>query len=96
LATHVERRSRYLIAAKLVDKKAATMNAQSISSYLKLPMSMRKTLTVDNSKEFSQFKELETETSLNVYFADPYAVWQRGTNENTNGALINYHSSSIS
>jgi len=90
LATHVERRSRYLIAAKLVDKKAATMNTQSISSFLKLPMSRRKTLTVDNGKEFSQFKELEKETGLSVYFADPYAAWQRGTNENTNGLLRFY------
>jgi transposase, IS30 family len=90
LATHVERRSRYLIAAKLVDKKAATMNAQSITSFLKLPTSRRKTLTVDNGKEFSQFKELEQETGLKVYFADPYAAWQRGTNENTNGLLRFY------
>lgn len=90
LATHVERRSRYLIAAKLVDKKAATMNAQSISSFLKLPISRRKTLTVDNGKEFSQFKELEQKTRLKVYFADPYAAWQRGTNENTNGLLRFY------
>ena len=90
LATHVERRSRYLIAAKLVDKKAATMNTQSISSFLKLPKSRRKTLTVDNGKEFSQFKELEKETGLSVYFADPYAAWQRGTNENTNGLLRFY------
>jgi transposase, IS30 family len=90
LATHVERKSRYLLAAKLVDKKAATMNAQSISSFLKLPGSRRKTLTLDNGKEFSQFKELEQKTGLKVYFADPYAAWQRGTNENTNGLLRFY------
>jgi transposase, IS30 family len=90
LATHVDRRSRYLIAAKLKDKRAATMNTQSISSFLKLPMSRRKTLTVDNGKEFSQFKDLEQKTGLKVYFADPYAAWQRGTNENTNGLLRFY------
>lgn len=90
LATHVERKSRYLIAAKLSDKKAATMNAQSIAAFQKLPRLMRQTLTVDNGKEFSQFKELESETGLKVYFADPYAAWQRGTNENTNGLLRFY------
>ena len=90
LATHVERKSRYLIATKLEDKKAATMNAQSILSFQKLPRLMRQTLTVDNGKEFSHFKELEAKTSLKVYFADPYAAWQRGTNENTNGLLRFY------
>lgn len=90
LATHVERKSRYLVAAKLPDKKAATMNAQSIKAFLKIPRMMRLTLTLDNGKEFSQFKELESKTGLKVYFADPYAAWQRGTNENTNGLLRHY------
>ena len=90
IATHVERKSRYLVAAKLVDKKAATMNAQSIKFFWKIPQVMRQTLTVDNGKEFSQFKELESKTGLKVYFADPYAAWQRGTNENTNGLLRHY------
>lgn len=90
IATHVERKSRYLVAAKLADKKAATMNAQSIKFFWKIPQVMRQTLTVDNGKEFSQFKELESKTGLKVYFADPYAAWQRGTNENTNGLLRHY------
>lgn len=90
LATHVERKSRYLIAAKLADKKAATMNAKSVTSFQKLPRPLRQTLTVDNGKEFSLFKELEAKTGLTVYFADPYSAWQRGTNENTNGLLRFY------
>ena len=90
LATHVERKSRYLIAAKLSDKKAATMNAETIRAFTKLPRAMRQTLTVDNGSEFSQFKELEKKARLKVYFADPYAAWQRGTNENTNGLLRHY------
>jgi IS30 family transposase len=90
LATHVERKSRYLIAAKLTDKKALTMTAQSITLFRKLPRRLRQTLTVDNGKEFSRFKEIEAKTDLVVYFADPYAAWQRGTNENTNGLLRYY------
>jgi transposase, IS30 family len=90
LATHVERKCRYLLAAKLPDKKAATMTEQSITCFRKAPRALRHTLTVDNGKEFSQFKELEAKTGLRVYFADPYAAWQRGTNENTNGLLRYY------
>ena len=51
---------------------------------------MRKTLTVDNGKEFSLFKELEDTADLRIYFADPYSAWQRGSNENTNGLLRQY------
>ena len=91
LATHVERKSRFLVAAKLADKRAATMTRATTTSFWRLPKALRQTLTVDNGKEFSQFKELEAKTGLTVYFADPYAAWQRGTNENTNGILRHYY-----
>jgi len=90
LATHVERKSRYLIAAKLPDKKAATMTEASVQIFAKIPKAIRYTLTLDNGKEFARFKELEEKTGLTVYFADAYAAWQRGTNENTNGLLRHY------
>lgn len=90
LATHVERKCRYLIAAKLVDKKASTMTAQSVALFRTIPRGLRHTLTVDNGKEFTQFKEIQKKTGLAIYFADPYAAWQRGTNENTNGLLRYY------
>jgi len=90
IATHVERRSRYLKASLLENRKAETFNAAATPVYQKLPESLRQTLTLDNGKEFSRFKELESSTKLKVFFADPYAAWQRGTNENTNGLLRFY------
>jgi IS30 family transposase len=90
LATHVERRSRYLIASKLDDKKAESVTSLSIKAFLHVPKKSRQTLTLDNGKEFALFKELENNTGLTVYFADPYSAWQRGTNENTNGLLRQY------
>ena len=90
LATHVERKCRYLLAAKLTDKKAVTMTQQSIRYFRKIPRRLRQTLTLDNGKEFTQFKELERKTGLKVYFADPYSAWQRRTNENTNGLFRQY------
>ena len=78
------------MAAKLSNKKAESLTQQSTKAFFRIPKKMRQTLTVDNGKEFSRFKELEEKTGLTVYFADPYAAWQRGTNENTNGLLRQY------
>lgn len=90
VATIVERKSRFLIATKLEDKKAATLTAASVGIFRFIPRKMRKTLTVDNGSEFAQFKKYEKETGLEIYFAQPYAAWQRGANENTNGLLRQY------
>lgn len=90
IATHVERKSRYVMASRLADRKAETFNAASLPVYQSLPEELRQTLTLDNGKEFSRFKELESGTGLRVFFADAYAAWQRGTNENTNGLLRYY------
>lgn len=87
IASHVERKSRYLLTAKLEDKKAATFAEQTIRAFRRIPRTYRQTLTADNGKEFAQFKHIERKTGLTVFFADPYAAWQRGTNENTNGLL---------
>ena len=44
-------------------------------------------MTFDNGKEFAKHARLTRRLGLNVYFADPYASWQRGANENLNGLL---------
>ncbi len=90
IASHVERKSRYLVAAKLTDKAANTMTIASARAFGRIPKLMRKTLTVDNGKEFARFKQLEEKTGFCIYFADPYSAWQRGCNENTNGLIRQY------
>ena len=63
------------------------MADQTIKAFKATPRHFSKTLTVDNGKEFAEFKRIQLKTGLAVYFADPYSAWQRGTNENTNGLL---------
>ena len=90
ITTHVERKSRYLIAGKLADKTATTTSRVTTAAFWRIPKALRHTLTLDNGKEFARFKDIEKRTGLTVYFADPYSAWQRGTNENTNGLLRRY------
>jgi len=90
LATHAERKSRYLVAGKLDNKRSDTFMAVSTALFEQIEPRFIKTFTVDNGSEFSQFKTLEAATNSKVYFADPYSPWQRGLNENTNGLLRRY------
>jgi transposase, IS30 family len=90
IATHVERKSRYTRLAKLRDKRAATLNAATCSAFRGLPPKLRRTSTADNGKEFAGFKTIESALGLKVYFANPHAPWERGTNENTNGLLRDF------
>lgn len=87
LATHVERKSRYLVAGKVIDRRSDTFMQTTIKCFKCISPKLIKTFTVDNGSEFSNFRMLENETASKVYFADPYAPWQRGLNENTNGLL---------
>ncbi len=83
----MERKSHVLVAAKLSDKPTDTFYLATATAFKITPEKWRKTLMVDNGKECVQFRKIEEATGMNVYFADPYSPWQRGTNENTNGLL---------
>jgi len=70
--------------------KRADLVAQAIEQRLKPYLSLAKTLTQDNGKEFSQHQEIDQALGQQTYFADPYSSWQRGSNENFNGLLRQY------
>ena len=85
--TLVDRKSGYLLLGKVHDRQAATVREAMTELFQPLPTRLRKTLTLDNGKEFAEHEQLAATTSLRVYFAKPYCAWQRGTNENTNGLV---------
>jgi IS30 family transposase len=85
--TLVERKSGYLLLGKVTNLQAATVRQAAARRYATTPPVLRKTLTLDNGKEFAEHEQLEIEAALKIYFAKPYSAWQRGTNENTNGLV---------
>ena len=87
--TEVERVSRYLLAKKVSAINSAETSAVQQALFSKLPCSLRKSTTLDNGRENHLHMRLHT-LGMQTYFADPYASWQRGTNENTNGLLRRY------
>ena len=90
LATCVERKSRYVLIARLPNGSAVQFNAAAIRHFRKIPARCRKTLTTDNGSEFVEHGKLSARLGFRTFFANPYSSWERGTNENTNGLLRQY------
>lgn len=88
LLTMVDRKSGYTLIGKLTRCEAQQVVEQSAE--LLNPMPYVETLTVDNGKEFAGHARISAQTGAVVYFAHPYASWERGTNENTNGLIRQY------
>jgi len=90
VGTLVERTTGYLILLHLPGGYQATKVAAAVTEQLgALPDWFAKTLTWDRGAEMACHKDI-TAAGIQVYFADPYAPWQRGSNENTNGLLREY------
>lgn len=90
IVTFVDRRSGYLIAYLLPKMRAELLTSLALARFRHLPKQKRRTLTLDNGVEFSDWERLEEESGMVVYFAYPYHAWERGSNENTNGLLRQY------
>ena len=85
----VERKSGYAILAKVTNKSADLVGAAIIKGLIPICSSV-KTITFDNGKEFAGHACIDEALGSTTYFADPYASWQRGSNENLNGLIRQY------
>jgi IS30 family transposase len=90
VATLVERNTRLCILAVLPDAKAESVRLALTEAMAYLPSELRKTLTYDRGREMAEYKILEKDLGIEVYFCDPHSPWQRGTNENMNGLIRQY------
>jgi IS30 family transposase len=90
VGTLVERTSRYLILVQLDNATAPVVHKGFVREMKDVPGEIRKSLTYDRGKEMALHKHVAADLDLTVYFADPHAPWQRGSNENTNGLVRQY------
>lgn len=89
VVTLTERASR-LTRMQHVQQRTAEVVSQAIQNQLQPIQARVRTLTADNGKEFAQHRTIATALNASFYFAHPYAAWERGTNENTNGLIRQY------
>ena len=89
IVTLTERKSRFTLLGKVAQRTAQAVQNQI--HRLLLPVADKvHTLTSDHGKEFAYHEQIAEMLQLEFYFAHPYAAWERGTNENTNGLLRQY------
>ena len=87
IGTIVERTTRSVILVPLKRKTALEVRKAFAKELKTLPKQMVKSITHDRGSEMTEHELFTKETKIQVYFADPYSPWQRGTNENTNGLI---------
>lgn len=90
LVTLVDRKSRYLLSQRVPKVNAKNVTQAMIDLLHTVTPKRVRTLTPDRGTEFAGYREVSQELSIPVYFPDPHAPQQRGTNENTNGLIREY------
>ena len=90
IVTIVDRLSLKTLVAKVIRKQSKLVADSTVSLLAKYKGKATWSITSDNGKEFADHKEISEALELDFYFAHPYASWERGTNENTNGLIRQY------
>ena len=87
LVTLVERVTRYTLIGRTQTKEANEVTRIINRLFAEVPPMARRSLTIDNGKEFAGHEAISKRLKMDVFFAYPYHSWERGTNENVNGLI---------
>ena len=90
IATLVERRSRMVLLVRLPATDSPTVTQAINTALAALPPALVGSLTWDQGTEMARHLSVTAALGIPVYFCDPHAPWQPGSNENTNGLLRQY------
>lgn len=88
--TTLERASGLVQITKLAGRTSADTVSALDRRFRELPARAKRTLTLDNGPENSDWERMETTIGLRCFFAHPYHSWERGANENVNGLIRDY------
>ena len=87
VGTLAERKTRFLILSKMGGNGAEAALEGFTRQMKHLPQKLCKSMTYDRGLEMACHPELARRLKIDIWFCDPHARWQRGSNENTNGLL---------
>ena len=90
IVTLIERSTNMLFMRKLKNGKNAKELARTVIHLLSPFKDHIKSITTDNGTEFACHEMITKSLGVTIYFADPYASWQKGAIENANGLIRQY------
>ena len=90
-ATFTERKSWYELARVVKQKTARNVTTWAYEVFKNIPQELKKTMTLDNWREFVEHYMRKKLCGLDTYFADIGNAWQRWLNENTNWLLRQFY-----
>ena len=90
IVTLIERSTNMLFMRKLKKGKNAKELARTVIHLLSPFKEHVKSITTDNGTEFACHEMIGKSLGVTIYFADPYASWQKGAIENANGLIRQY------
>ena len=89
--TLVERKTGLVFITKLAGKNSAATVEAVGKRFKDVPKHAKHTITLDRGPENSNWKGIESVTGMRCFSAHAYHSWERGTNENTNGLIRDFH-----
>ena len=90
IVTLIERSTSMLFMRKLKKGKNAKELARTVIHLLSPFKEHVKSITTDNGTEFACHEMIGKSLGVTIYFADPYASWQKGAIEKANGLIRQY------
>ena len=90
IVTLIERSTNMLFMRKLKKGKNAKELARTVIHLLSPFKEHVKSITTDNGTEFACHEMIGKSLGVTIYFADPYASWQKEAIENANGLIRQY------
>ena len=73
-----ERKTRFVLAARLAGKSAAETVAVMMAGFRRLDPRLRASITFDNDTAFARHGLLASACAMTTWFCDAYASWQKG------------------
>ena len=89
IGTLVERTTGYTMLLHLPEGYRPELVRDAFAQKIKtLPETLRASLTWDQGPEMGDWHQVAVEADIDIFFCDPHAPWQRGTNENTVSLMV--------